>query len=277
MYSKDKLSEENLLGKQNFIDDNNDKEYQSLRSIRRWKCPPTYLWGIQLIFFLVSLSLLLSSSFSRHNSQQFNCDDHMPMYSPALEAVKNTGHYQRFDGSFATPNPFKGTPNPSIDEHWNGITYGDGGVISISAETLHAVNASAEYSVKLSPEIGGGYMASVEALHQLHCLDLLRQASYEDYYKDKAEAWNDSPQTLRYHIDHCIDNLRQKMMCDADAGILTYVWVKDHPAPFPDFSVQHKCRDFNALKDWVTEHQIFTTKEHGIQRMPGAHDLDTPP
>ena len=26
-------------------------------------------------------------------------------------------------------------------------------------------------------------------------------------------------------------------MCDADAGILTYVWVKGHPAPFPDFSV----------------------------------------
>ena len=27
-------------------------------------------------------------------------------------------------------------------------------------------------------------------------------------------------------------------MCDADGGILTYVWVKDHPMPFPDFSVE---------------------------------------
>lgn len=40
---------------------------------------------------------------------------------------------------------------------------------------------------------------------------MLRQASYWDYYKDKAGPWRDSPQTLRYHLDHCIDNLRQKV------------------------------------------------------------------
>ena len=75
-----------------------------------------------------------------------------------------------------------------------------GGVINISEETLHAVNASAQYSVKLGPEIGGGYMASVEALHQLHCLNMLRQATYEDYYPEKAGPRQDSPQTLRYHL-----------------------------------------------------------------------------
>ena len=57
---------------------------------------------------------------------------------------------------------------------------------------------------------------------------MLRQATYDDYYRDKAEPWQDSPQTLRYHLgrtlqrgpaqeltdgdaDHCIDNLRQKV------------------------------------------------------------------
>ncbi|KAL9026019.1 MAG: hypothetical protein Q9196_005252 [Gyalolechia fulgens] len=137
------------------------------------------------------------------------------MDSPALEAIKFTGHFQRFDGSFATPNAFKGTPNPNIDAAWANITYEDGiafsrlnisslttagGVINISEETLRSVNASAEFSVKLTPEIGGGYMASVEILHQLHCLNMLRQATYEDYYRDKAGPWKDSPQTLRYHL-----------------------------------------------------------------------------
>ena len=72
-----------------------------------------------------------------------------------------------------------------------------GGVINIYEETLHAVNASAEFSVKLAP--------------------------------DEAEPWQDSKQTLRYHLgmassksarlendtdeeaDHCVDNLRQKV------------------------------------------------------------------
>lgn len=75
-----------------------------------------------------------------------------------------------------------------------------GGVISIPKETLHAINASASYSVELHPEIGGGYMASVEALHLLHCLNMLRQATYEDYYKDKPGPWEDSPQVLRFHL-----------------------------------------------------------------------------
>ena len=94
-------------------------------------------------------------------------------------------------------------------------------------------------------------------------------------------------------------------MCDADTGILTYVWVKGHPAPFPDFSVyvslvpfdgchktsqvvkhelirfvlcrQHKCRDFNALKDWVVKHQMYTSETHGIERLPGIQELDVPP
>lgn len=79
-----------------------------------------------------------------------------------------------------------------------------GGVISIDEETLRKINGSQEYSVKLAPEIGGGYMASVEVLHQLHCLNMLRQATYENYYKDKAEPWEDSPQILRYHLGECI-------------------------------------------------------------------------
>lgn len=43
-------------------------------------------------------------------------------------------------------------------------------------------------------------MASVEVLHQLHCLNMLRQATYEEYYRDKAGPWKDSPQILRYHL-----------------------------------------------------------------------------
>lgn len=43
-------------------------------------------------------------------------------------------------------------------------------------------------------------MASVEALHLLHCLNMLRQATYEDYYKDKPGPWEDSPQVLRFHL-----------------------------------------------------------------------------
>ena len=122
MYSEDELSKENLLGMPISID---EMDIPSLRSIRRSK-HQKYLWSLQGGFFLISLTLFVASFFRRHDSQQLSCDDHMPMYSPALEAVQNTGYYQRFDGSFETPNAFKGRPSPSIDEHWDSITYADG-------------------------------------------------------------------------------------------------------------------------------------------------------
>ncbi|PQE17055.1 tat pathway signal sequence protein [Rutstroemia sp. NJR-2017a BBW] len=66
-------------------------------------------------------------------------------------------------------------------------------------------------------------------------------------------------------------------MCDADAGILTYVWVKGWETPLPDFSVQHKCRDFYALKNWVAENQLFLAEGQSIERLPGASELDSRP
>ncbi|KAL9115741.1 MAG: hypothetical protein Q9227_000109 [Pyrenula ochraceoflavens] len=152
----------------------------------------------------MSLTVFVSGLLLRYQKQEVQCEDHMPMWSPALEAVRGTGHYHRFDGSFEAPNMYKGKPSPSIDAAWDDITYANGGVISVSADTIHAANASEEFSVKLSENVGGGgYMASVEVLHQLHCLNMLRQATYNDYYNDTAhmaDPWKDSSQVLRYHL-----------------------------------------------------------------------------
>lgn len=56
--------------------------------------------------------------------------------------------------------------------------------------------------------------------------------------------------------DHCIDIIRQSLMCSADTGIFSYVWVEGYPRPFPDFSVYHKCRNFDVVLDWAKENQV---------------------
>ena len=43
------------------------------------------------------------------------------------------------------------------------------------------------------------------------------------------------------------------------------------------FVRQHKCRNFEAVRDWVTERQVFTTDLRGIERVPGSRELDVPP
>lgn len=59
-------------------------------------------------------------------------------------------------------------------------------------------------------------MGSVEALHQLHCLNMLRQATYEDYYRDKPGPWEDSPEILRFHLGKWCINYSGGMPKDGD-------------------------------------------------------------
>jgi len=79
--------------------------------------------------------------------------------------------------------------------------------------------------------------------------------------------------------DHCADLLRQKIMCDADVGLIPMYWVKRHDHPYPDFSTQHKCRDFQAVWAWARENQVNMGKGWtGVLRKPeGAVELEMPP
>ena len=120
MYSHERLSEEKLLE----TECPND-EFHTFRSKNRWSYY-VLLWAFQIIFFIISLAILLKGLLYDGPVGTGKCEDHMPMWSPALEAVRGTGYTQRFDGSFATPNAFKGPPSPSIDAAWDNVTYADG-------------------------------------------------------------------------------------------------------------------------------------------------------
>ena len=61
---------------------------------------------------------------------------------------------------------------------------------------------------------------------------------------------------LTSYADHCIDMLRQFVMCNADPGLVTYFWVEGRPTPYPDFSMQKQCKDPHALLRWAMEKRI---------------------
>ncbi len=48
-------------------------------------------------------------------------------------------------------------------------------------------------------------------------------------------------------------------MCSADVGIVTHNWIHDDEyfepktRPFPDFSVEKKCRNFTKIMNWLRD------------------------
>jgi len=96
-------------------------------------------------------------------------------------------------------------------------------------------------------------------MHHLHCLNLVRKSLYYNYqyYKDMGmHAFSNDEDILQLHISHCVDMLRQVLMCNVDTGVLGQVWAnREKPAAFPDFNTEHKCKNYDAVRQWAEKLQ----------------------
>jgi hypothetical protein len=61
-------------------------------------------------------------------------------------------------------------------------------------------------------------------------------------------------------VAHCLDTLRQVLMCNVDTGVLGQVWTLQHssnvPEPFPDFNTAHKCKNYDTVRSWAETFQM---------------------
>ncbi|KAK6379299.1 hypothetical protein LTS17_006217 [Exophiala oligosperma] len=183
----------------------------------------------------------------------------------------------KFNGSIDFRSAWKGSPRPELDALWNSVTHNIT-YFAISEDDLkqNGRGGFTEETVRFPTQIGHGYIAGLEVFHHLHCLNILRKVSYAEYYKGQDILWTDKPQVFRDHVDHCIDMLRQQIMCTADTGLTTYVWVDGYQLPYPDFSTYHQCRDFERIKGWVVENQS-PINVRKYRKPPGVRQLDKPP
>ncbi|CCM06372.1 uncharacterized protein FIBRA_08630 [Fibroporia radiculosa] len=232
----------------------------------------SWLWlAITAAFSIVALAAILK--LTRHPSDA-QCAKRLSTYSPALEAVAY--HSVDFNGSFRFPSEYRGAPSPAIDAAWDYITMRPG-VLRIAPEDLDKLGKPVTPSlVRFQDADGGGYMGSVKFTHQLHCLNTLRMYSYREYYDGRVPMFDARPETVRTHVDHCIEMLRQTLMCHADTGLLTYDWVVGHSTQYPDFNTRHVCRDFPRLLRWVYDHQAHIP-ERRVMRLEDNVDLEGEP
>lgn len=55
---------------------------------------------------------------------------------------------------------------------------------------------------------------------------------------------------IRYS-DHCIDYIREFIMCAGDLSVHTYYWVEGKEIPWPDFAVERKCRTWESIEAYA--------------------------
>ncbi|OTB00953.1 hypothetical protein M426DRAFT_266737 [Hypoxylon sp. CI-4A] len=162
-------------------------------------------------------------------------DPNSQAYTPAWKALK--WETKRLNNQLNVSNPYKGPPSPAFEKAWDELL--DPKAIKVDKQTLENINHT---SVPLLD--GSGYMAALDVFHQLHCLRWVRIYLHRDHYEIKEKNFGQ-------HIDHCLENLRQYVMCKADLSINTFEWIPNYSRPWPNFDVVHECANWDSIKEWA--------------------------
>jgi hypothetical protein len=118
---------------------------------------------------------------------------------------------------------------------------------------------------------GGGYRFVPDVIHQLHCLNTVRQYTW-------LQSGNYGPESLgklpvpyslrssdvgnRMHADHCIETIRKVLMCHGDTTPLFDVVDLNNPVGrVGNFNLRMKCRSFEKLSDWFAENAKLPFQE----------------
>lgn len=211
-----------------------------------------YLTLFNLFLFTLSMLSLICAVMSQKDDSGHSAAKLMDQYgifSPAMHVVE----YEHV--KFELPNPLNSSKyvgiTDDVENAWMDVAYLPDQMVSLSDfPKLQMPDDSMQVT---DPKTGEtGYRVGLEVFHQLHCLNLLRMATYPEYYtKVEWSDTNDKPERVRAHLDHCIEILRMNLMCLSDVNVFTFHKQPGRVGYWPDYESHHVCRNFDKIKDWA--------------------------
>jgi len=168
-------------------------------------------------------------------------------YYPAVKAIE----YIQTTRDIDSPNPFKGNPSMEVDHAWEELLHGYN--IRVQPKVLHEMGRQ---SVALA-DGSGDYWGILASYHNLHCLREIRHHLAPEYYDRNKTGYSKDSSVYPPHIEHCIESLRQYVMCKADATMLTWYWPDEQPQspakyyPQTNYTYEQQCVNWPKLQDWA--------------------------
>ncbi|KAF5575647.1 hypothetical protein FPCIR_13065 [Fusarium pseudocircinatum] len=272
-FKEDRGSDESLLGS-----DRESDEIKWTRPNQRQSWRKHALVGLNLLLFLISLGLFGAASFRLSSESEMDYIRKTSFYSPVLDSINfKMRPIETEGGLFEAKNPSKWRnslkPDPEVDEAWEDLEIIR--VFPITEAEVRRLGKDPELLVKFPQEYGLGdnaYMAQIDMFHQIHCLNLLRHLAWAEYNRN-GTAKKPFSDLHWIHVSHCTDILMQNLMCNGNLDIITFNWVETQSNPFPDFAVNHQCRDFDAIYEWQDKHSVPKEWGRNVTRPAGAKQI----
>ncbi|KAJ5976687.1 hypothetical protein N7501_000029 [Penicillium viridicatum] len=201
------------------------------------------------VFFLLS-SFAVVEIWRKPSEAQ--CVKRLNAWSPMLDAVQ----YRRVDFKNESNLSFMGTPTAHLEEKWDDLWRF--GSLGIPETHLPYLNKSvSEYDWHHLPsELGGGIQAYFEGFHQIHCLNLVRQYTYQhEYDYSHVHAFVNPHVDILEHVEHCLEILRTKIMCEADTTLYSAAHTPERGVVVDRRSIRN-CRNFSNIVEWANAHIV---------------------
>lgn len=105
---------------------------------------------------------------------------------------------------------------------------------------------------------------------------MLRKSLWPEYYP-RATRFNET--TNFGHLDHCVESLRQSLICSSDVSPIVYRWSDRFSKNLAKLNTVHSCRNFEDVRDWAfgrwveevtVESEVHASHKH--QNIEGAEE-----
>ncbi|KAH8156808.1 hypothetical protein CIB48_g11438 [Xylaria polymorpha] len=215
-------------------------------------------------------NLDLSGELSLAGEESRGFIDGKRLCSPLFKDRAVEYQHITYNNIFGDKIQLGGPPTIELEHQWRSLW--DHGNIELQKEDIDQLGKSTEgllHAGGNDPE--RGYVANLEVFHYLHCLNQIRQFTYKEHYATHMAEWIEKDHRMmvdmnvtdpndaldRTHVDHCIDALRQQLMCSADVVPLLILVDEGSKSGYKtDFNVHMKCRNYDKILEWQYAHAL---------------------
>ena len=161
------------------------------------------------------------------------------IFTSSLDFIDEAHIYRVFDPS--TPE-YVGNASKLIDQNWDDLIL----PADIYITDAEASTMPDDVHLYRNP-VNGRYKVEVEMFHSLHCLNMIRMRLYSSDYPEM------TTDNARIHVDHCVESLRELIMCEGNMTPIPIEWSSTGRRINPNYAQKHTCRNFEALRKWTTD------------------------
>ncbi|KAH8882451.1 hypothetical protein GQ53DRAFT_787495 [Thozetella sp. PMI_491] len=151
-------------------------------------------------------------------------------------------------------HPWNLAPSKELDAAWDELLYGLN--IRVTPSEVRRLNDTLTNPIRVE---NGDYLAGLGVFHHLHCLNNIRKALQRDYYAPEIASSSHPEAWEAGHSDHCINAIRESLMCHANTAAYMIEWAED-PHAFLGIQLTSSavttCVNWDSLNSWARKRAL---------------------